>query len=55
MFYFTFRNPDVSFVGNPGSIHKEYIDKFTLAQLEIDLAKYRDGKLSANLVDSSPS
>jgi hypothetical protein len=44
--YFTFRNPKVGYVGNPGSIRPDLISKFTLASLDKELKKYAKGKAS---------
>jgi len=46
LFYVSFKNPKVGYPGNPGSIRKEYISKYTLAVLDKELGKYKKGKES---------
>jgi ectoine hydroxylase-related dioxygenase (phytanoyl-CoA dioxygenase family) len=50
LFYFTFKNPKIGFPGNPGSIRREYISKFTLATLETEMKRYGKGKGSSVLI-----
>eukprot|EP00980_Cylindrotheca_fusiformis_P012161 scaffold2939_cov123-Cylindrotheca_fusiformis.AAC.5 len=42
--YFTFQNPKVTNVGNPGSIRPYLIGQWTLQKLQNELTKYQKGK-----------
>ena len=46
LLYFTFQNPAITNVGNPGSIRQYLIGKWTLQRLQKELTKYQKGKTS---------
>lgn len=46
LFYFSFRSPTVLNVGNPGSIRKDYVGKYSLSRLESELKRFGKGKPS---------
>ena len=50
LFYFSFRNPTIGSVGNPGSIRRDMIGKWTLKALQDELKLISKGKPSGNFV-----
>jgi|UPI000581AF7B ectoine hydroxylase-related dioxygenase (phytanoyl-CoA dioxygenase family) len=44
LFYFSFKNPSMGYPGNPGSIRREYISKFRLADLQKEMKAYGRGR-----------
>ena len=50
LFYMSFRNPQITAVGNPGSIRRDMIGKWTLQALQKELKLTAKGKPSGNLV-----
>lgn len=46
LLYFTFQNPKITNVGNPGSIRPYLIGQWTLQKLQQELGKYQKGKTS---------
>ena len=50
LFYFSFRNPKITSVGNPGSIRRDMIGKWDLQSLQKELKLIRKGKPSGNFV-----
>lgn len=50
LFYFSFKNPTMGTVGNPGSIRRDMIGKWTLRTLQEELTLIRQGKPSGNFV-----
>lgn len=50
LFYFSFRNPKISSVGNPGSIRRDMIGRWNLKSLQKELKLIRKGKPSGNFV-----
>lgn len=46
LLYCTFQNPNVTNVGNPGSIRPNLMNQWTLQKLQKELVKYQNGKPS---------
>jgi ectoine hydroxylase-related dioxygenase (phytanoyl-CoA dioxygenase family) len=52
IFYISFKSPKITNPGNPGSIRRDYISKFTLSELEKELTLYAKGKDSPRIYHS---